>query len=111
MHRKALALLALPTFLLTGCVTPTQRWDSATLAIQATREVTMTLHSGGAITDDDVREVHKVDLATRGALDVAYTQLPGGGDTFDHYMDVAEAGLKGISDTYGKPASNLKAAK
>ena len=103
MIRKALFGLALVVGFLPGCgATPSQRWDAATTAMQTTREVTITLHQGGAITDDDVRAVHKIDLATRGALDVAYTQLPDGGDTFEAYMAVAQQGLVDAAKVFGK---------
>ena len=62
----------------------------------------MTLHQGGAISDDDLIAVHKIDLATRGALDVAYTQLPDGGETFEDYMGVAQGGLRSMAEVYGK---------
>jgi len=104
MIRNALCGLAAMVVFLAGCgATPAQRWDAATSAMQTAREVTMTLHVGGAITDDDVRTVHKIDLATRGALDVAYTQLPDGGDTFESYMAVAQQGLIDVAKVYGKP--------
>ena len=104
MIRMALCGLVALTVFLSGCgSTPTQRWDAATTAMQTTREVTMTLHQGGAITDDDVRIVHKIDLATRGALDVAYTQLPDGGETFESYMAVAQQGLVDVAKVFGKP--------
>jgi hypothetical protein len=98
-----LSMLALIVGMI-GCgSTPTQRWDAATTAVQTARNVAVTLHKGGAISTDDLGEIHRVDLATRGALDVAYTQLPSGGKTFDKYMAVAEAGLTSIAELYGKP--------
>jgi hypothetical protein len=98
-----LSMLALIVGMI-GCgTTPTQRWDAATTAAQTAREVSMKLHQGGAISTDDLVEIHRVDLATRGALDVAYTQLPDGGKTFDEYMAIAEAGLTSIAELYGKP--------
>ncbi len=102
MMKRIAGMLVIVGFL-AGCVTPSQRWSSATSALQTAREVTMTLHKGGAIDDGALKTAHDLDMTVRGALDVAETQLPDGGDTFEQFMAVAEGGLKGLAATYSKP--------
>ena len=88
---------------LAGCgTTPSQRWSASTSALQTARTVTMTLHEGGVIDNRQLADAHKIDLTVRGALDVAETQLPAGGATFEEYMAVAEGGLKALASTYQK---------
>jgi hypothetical protein len=100
--KRLIGMIAIVGFL-AGCVTPSQRWSASTSALQTARTVTMTLHEGGVIDNGQLAEAHKIDLTVRGALDVAETQLPDGGGTFEEYMAVAEGGLKALAKTYPKP--------
>lgn len=102
MIRMALCGLAALTVFLSGCgTTPTARWTSTAEGFNAARKVVLSLHQNDIIDDPTLIELDKVEKVGRGALDVAYTQLPDGGDNFENWLDIAKGSLTELAKTYG----------
>ena len=101
MIRMALCGLAALTVFLSGCgTTPTARWASTAEGFNAARKVVLSLHQNDVIDDKTLIDLDKVEKVGRGALDVAYTQLPDGGDQFDDWLDIAKGSLTELAKTY-----------
>lgn len=101
MIRKcALAFLVGVSFL-SGCgSTPKQRWLVTQEGFNATRKVVLDLHANEVIDDQTLVSLDKVEKAGRGALSVAYTQLPDGGQQFEDWLSVAQGSLTELAKTY-----------
>lgn len=92
---------AVSAALLAGCsASPTQRWVASSEALVTARDTTLTLHSANIIDDVTLVRLDKVEKVARGALDVARTQLPDGGDSFEEWMAVARGALRELALSY-----------
>lgn len=101
MIRKALAGLGLMVVFLAGCgTTPTARWASTADGFNAARKVVLDLHEHQIVDDAAIVKLDRVEKVGRGALDVAYTQLPDGGDQFEDWLTVAKGSLTELAKTY-----------
>lgn len=103
--KRIIGMLAIVGFL-AGCgSTPTARWASATQALTVARDTTLTLHTAGIVDDPTLVKLDKIEKTARGALAVAETQLPDGGDSFEEWMLVAKGGIVELAKTYGESSS------
>ncbi len=101
MIGKALCGLAAMVVFLAGCgSTPAARWDSTASGFNAARKVVLDLHANEVIDDATLVRLDKSEKVGRGALDVAYTQLPDGGDQFEDWLKVAQGSLTELAKTY-----------
>ena len=101
MLNKALCGLAAMVVFLAGCgSTPTARWTSTAEGFNAARKVVLNLHANDIVDDKTLIDLDKVEKVGRGALDVAYTQLPDGGDQFEDWLAVARGSLTELAKTY-----------
>lgn len=100
IRRAALAFLVGVSFL-SGCgSTPKQRWLVTQEGFNATRKVVLDLHANEVIDDQTLVSLDKVEKAGRGALSVAYSQLPDGGQQFEDWLSVAQGSLSELAKTY-----------
>lgn len=98
LHALVACLLAL---LCAGCdSTPTQRWAASSEALITARTTVLTLHSQAVIDDAEFVRMDRVEKLARGALDVAKSQLPDGGDSFEEWLTIATGALRKLALSY-----------
>lgn len=101
IRKAALSFLVGVTFL-AGCgSTPKQRWSITQEGFNTTRKVVLDLHANQVIDDPTLVKLDKIEKAGRGALSVAYSQIPDGGDAFEDWLKVAQGSLVELAKTYG----------
>lgn len=106
--RRITAVLCGLAFLagLVGCgTTPTARWATAQEALTVARDTTLALHEAGAVSDATLVKADKVEKVARGALKVAESQLPEGGETFEQWIAVAKGGIAELAAAYAEEVS------
>lgn len=100
----------LSAFMLTACsATPSQRWMASSEALITARETILTLHQADIIGDADLVRADKVEKVARGALAVAKTQLPDGGESFEEWLSVARGALRELALSYDTTLDGITA--
>ena len=84
--------------LLAGCsATPTQRWAEARIALTAAQDAIVDLYDAGLIDDEEMASTEPVIKPARKALEVAESQLPEGGATFEQLLGMARAAVEELN--------------
>jgi hypothetical protein len=77
--------------LLAACAgTPTNRWAQARTTLTRTQDTILIAHEAQMIDDATLVKADPMIKSARAGLEVAEQQLPEGGTTFEHYMNIVD---------------------
>jgi hypothetical protein len=104
---KLFAAFVCAVMFLAGCAaTPSKQWAQGREALTTTQNVLLQQAAAGNLSGEDLIAIDPLIQSARTALDVAETQLPEGGKSFESYMQIVESILTKLLEIQAKESAN-----